>query len=353
MPDIYASAEFTIAASCAVDTSQGFLEFKARTEQIYRFKSEALGNFFVSIQVLEDHEPLQTRAWALQEDVLSVRMLSFNRQSIQFECSEESRQLDKQKLENTESIYVPHKVPRTLIGLTIRSEIWYALVEEYTKRNLTFKDDRLLAISGLADRFEGDGKQTYLAGLWQAQLPLSLLWKCVKPERQPEVQRAPSWSWASIDGPVDYRLTRNIESHHDTIKIHEASVVPLRADVKFGSVRPGGSMCISGLMKKVNIVMEDDSYVLFDPRTTVRWRADIYVDALLDLKTVESFNVYVLNYYMTKSIFLKESAQQLRSVGLLLLQTSETNYNRIGAYQAPGIFTDWFTDASLETIYLV
>ncbi|RSM14143.1 hypothetical protein CDV31_005479 [Fusarium ambrosium] len=56
---------------------------------------------------------------------------------------------------------------------------WYELVEEYSQISLNYPDDRLLAISAVAEQFCSMMrlKQTdYLAGMWKDDLPQSMLW---------------------------------------------------------------------------------------------------------------------------------------------------------------------------------
>lgn len=57
-------------------------------------------------------------------------------------------------------------------------EIWRGLVVGYTDRRLTVSTDRILAISGIAERFAFSipGSIRYAAGLWEEDLPISLLW---------------------------------------------------------------------------------------------------------------------------------------------------------------------------------
>jgi hypothetical protein len=76
------------------------------------------------------------------------------------------------------------------------------VVEEYTKRELSFSKDRLPALSGVASRYETVINDRYQFGLWQRGLAQSLLWDedpwDVR-RMPPDVQRAPSWSWASAN----------------------------------------------------------------------------------------------------------------------------------------------------------
>jgi hypothetical protein len=92
-------------------------------------------------------------------------------------------------------------------------ESWLDLITEYSKYELTYGTDKLVAISGIAtdwqSRLEQGVRRSYLSGLFECALPQGLLWysgtggplvKCEK--------RAPSWSWASVDGPVQFMDTR-------------------------------------------------------------------------------------------------------------------------------------------------
>lgn len=57
-----------------------------------------------------------------------------------------------------------------------------------------------MAVSGLAKRFQSDLDDDYIAGLWKKDLGIQLCWK--GQGIVPDEYRAPSWSWASVDGPI-------------------------------------------------------------------------------------------------------------------------------------------------------
>lgn len=105
---------------------------------------------------------------------------------------------------------------------------WARLVEDFTSRTLSRETDKMPAIAGLAAKFMEHNhtkalRAKYLAGLWYykgiypfegkkyptSQLPLGLLWRRsgVDYMQSPAAYRAPSWSWAALDGPVSlFRL---------------------------------------------------------------------------------------------------------------------------------------------------
>jgi hypothetical protein len=86
---------------------------------------------------------------------------------------------------------------------------WMDIVEAYTRCALTKEKDKLPAIEGLVKIFERRGCGRYCAGLWENDFVHQLLW-CVDDMRdnsaeRPSIYRAPSWSWASLDGEVLFK----------------------------------------------------------------------------------------------------------------------------------------------------
>ena len=126
--------------------------------------------------------------------------------------------------------------------------VWQALVSEYTRRHLTYQTDRLVGLSGLAGAWECSEDDIYLAGLWKRQLPRYLVWYAHGPSplaskresRRHESYYAPSWSWASVDGEIEFHHLWQRPSEHGTIVAEtlEVKVEPLGVD-PFGRVRSG------------------------------------------------------------------------------------------------------------------
>ena len=87
---------------------------------------------------------------------------------------------------------------------------WDGIVDVYTRSSLTRQEDKLIALSGIAQEMTLLLNDEYLAGLWKKNLPYQLLWSITKPLTdnhgdpcfRPQEYRAPTWSWASIDGHV-------------------------------------------------------------------------------------------------------------------------------------------------------
>ena len=81
--------------------------------------------------------------------------------------------------------------------------MWNNLVQTYSKCALTRSEDKLVALSGLACLFQDMTGDEYLARLWKSRLSEFLDWRVYEPARKLSSDyRAPSCSWASLDGPV-------------------------------------------------------------------------------------------------------------------------------------------------------
>lgn len=152
--------------------------------------------------------PLLTRAWTYQELLLGARIVHFAEHELVWECQESTRcQCGGVKTD---------VMPRDLLTFMKDNEVyplerysrlakrWRAIVEEYSKLKLTCEKDKLPALSGLARYMQQYRTDRYLAGLWEDELPISLLWRPTEPGRtyRPSKYTAPSWSWASVVGKI-------------------------------------------------------------------------------------------------------------------------------------------------------
>jgi len=88
---------------------------------------------------------------------------------------------------------------------------WMDLVQEYSSCVLTRSSDKLFAFSGIAKLFQIYTNDVYIAGLWKSQILSTMDWyvKAPKPLFL-STYRAPSWSWAALDGPVSPHFDKGI-----------------------------------------------------------------------------------------------------------------------------------------------
>ena len=87
--------------------------------------------------------------------------------------------------------------------------LWRRAVQSYTKRILTKESDRLIALEGITSHMATLLDDNCVLGIWKKDTMRSLMW-FVQPWTKGRTIgsgiKGPSWSWISIEGPVQYRL---------------------------------------------------------------------------------------------------------------------------------------------------
>lgn len=156
-----------------------------------------------------------------------MRSIHFSKQTLLWECLEMkgSTEIPYDVIRRYDDFKPdPIRVPKTESD---QREYWYGKVEDYSSRFLAYESDKLVAIAGFARQFRHEmleGSGTYLAGLWKENFTGCLLWRVRRDlddrgpgekhrfaafePRRPMSYRAPSWSWASLDGEITYASQR-------------------------------------------------------------------------------------------------------------------------------------------------
>ncbi len=226
MDEIYRNATLTIAAASSRSISEGFLgpnrasSLETRHKLPLRLPDGQMG-FITAIAEKtvrgRTKWPLDTRAWALQEFILSRRILIFADGDVRYQC----QKLDLEPVVPSPVVYANRikRLPTRLSDLqTFLKVKWYDLVENYTRRELTNENDRLLAISGIVKQIQGRmayrsdmESDEYLAGLWKSGLAGNLLWYTPKPQSLESnatpflaTSSVPTFSWASLGSAVTF-----------------------------------------------------------------------------------------------------------------------------------------------------
>lgn len=128
-------------------------------------------------------------------------------------------------------------------------EDYYFLVDKYSARNLTKASDKFPAFSGIVQRLKpvlGD----YLAGLWRCDMVRGLWW--VKKDWGGPVSeyRAPSWSWASVDGPVECATCLKDEGPFE-VKMLDHDIRLADPNNQFGQLVKQTSLTLQGRTKQL------------------------------------------------------------------------------------------------------
>lgn len=210
---------------------------------------------------LSQSEPFFRRGWVVQERYLSPRVLYFGRKYITWECGH-----------LTASESYPKGIPKFLSGTRVKAAMayqmevmelawyWNKVIQDYSECALTEADDKLIAISGIAKSFKNlGGREDYFAGMWRRFILSQLLWlqypQDLQPRGRASVYRAPSWSWASMDGSIDFELPR---CNGDMLCILKDVKADTLTEDRFGKVK-SASICIAGSLKLLSYNNQDCS----------------------------------------------------------------------------------------------
>jgi len=215
---IYKNATVTIAASAATSATDGFLRIAREPPKSYPFQLPMHDGTTEEISLstyhfLDPEDPLDTRGWAFQERLLSPRLLQFSGIELFWTCQTEAFKT----ISNGVIYYMVqrNRLPSRLFNNELRGgkswrtprqriEMWTKVVSEYSKRKLTCPEDRLPALLGIVAELKEIWKDEYVYGLWKECMVSLLGWRPSEKQLQRSC-RAPSWSWASLDGSISFQ----------------------------------------------------------------------------------------------------------------------------------------------------
>ncbi|KAL8809704.1 MAG: hypothetical protein Q9200_003198 [Gallowayella weberi] len=158
-------------------------------------------------------EPINRRAWTLQGSVLARRLLTFPMTGGTILSCRRTEALAGQivsgPFHETPSFFSLHSVSSSEHTADEIFGLWIEMIEDYTRRSLTYRSDILIAIGALAREYHtkyGHVLGRYLSGLWETCLLTGLLWYSVPGQqlKQHSGYLAPSWSWALCLYPVQF-----------------------------------------------------------------------------------------------------------------------------------------------------
>jgi hypothetical protein len=207
--------------------------------------------------------PLKSRSWALQEGLLSLRVLHYGVNQIYWQCNHGLRSangvppgflLPKDE-EYPELAKITHSanssaLPADLNLNNILQE-YYRIVKAYTQRRLSFDSDKLPAFAGIAEILHPAIGGQYLAGIWTADLHAGLLWYGeMETCKHVEEYRGPSWSWAVTNEAVLFADVK-FEGFQDNLKAKFLSCqIETLGNNPYGQVK-SGTMVMKGLTKNL------------------------------------------------------------------------------------------------------
>jgi hypothetical protein len=381
MCDVYSNAIVTLAGLDSPDSDTG-LFVSDPTRQTYYLpcvlENGELGNVYARKHYVKllmgflhaDRAPpagddfggvLQTRGWTLQELTLSPRILWFSAWELGWSCRTETAcecdpiptaQLMERSAGRLTTFAQKHEPVNWLT-------MWRDFVQVFTRRKLSHATDRLPALIGIATAMSERIHGEYYAGLWEENLETDLLWVTnwfmltadeQVPQRLPvPVDYAPTWSWASVMGPIwfvsmihktGYRKVWNIRNIHYTASTTN----------RFGPGR--GTMLLEAIVIPV-CISEDahfvcpvgDEYVYFSDL------ADSWFPDRIDPHDVEGLSELDLCFVFGGVLCKHMNTRQetfTKFAGLVLKKGQGGDYERVGLIETSfstdvcdGSWSDW------------
>lgn len=275
MAFIYRHALLTVAATSAIHVEEGFLHHVrplcyrrfAPTSLRFRDRCGRESRPFVltekhgTAEVHELNEPIDSRAWALQEQLLSPRRVSYSSHGPVWSCRSllqqvnrqpdtvsRARQIERHHIKRNHNDVVP-----CIPGLEMLP--WEDIVQLYSPRRATLHSDKLVALSAVAQTYSENAKQNdrYLAGIWRNSMPRGLLWHVLPKDRRPRPPEhtAPSWSWASVGGAVHVRHADTRSEIDSDCEIIDARMRTSNSNV-FGAVL-GGELIVDAKVRECRV----------------------------------------------------------------------------------------------------
>lgn len=148
---------------------------------------------------------------------------------------------------------------------------WRAIIVNYSGQNMTDPGDKLIAIGALAEhsyKHYGDKLGTYCAGLWYCSLFRDLSWhvEVESLRKRPEGNRAPTWSWAAVDGPIHLGLYLANWDGNSLIEVLSCQPILTSDDIPFGAV-VGGFLTLKGFLMEAIWSDDSESMTLYNNRS--------------------------------------------------------------------------------------
>ncbi|KAL9069292.1 MAG: hypothetical protein Q9157_006210 [Trypethelium eluteriae] len=233
---IYRGAWITVIALSGTSANAG-LSRMSRPEDYAQLRCHIQGKSMISLMPTLSQQIWETawgsRAWTLQEGLLSPRCLYLSDHQMYFDCSsmqcceslDDSRSWAHKLTPScnpTEEGFVTWMLRQAGAGAlripldwpSRRLEHWGEKLNLYSYRSMRYNEDAIRAFNGVLQRLETIYPKGFFLGLPVEDFDWALLWR----SQWPPVRREgfPTWSWAGWKGPlffgqpIDVKKTRRI-----------------------------------------------------------------------------------------------------------------------------------------------
>jgi len=381
MASVYGGAHLVIAATCGKDGNDGLYPPRNPVRHI---KIPVAGEDPVEVSVMAFHPgdwnhqawqfgtwtsssdfnlPLHKRAWTFQERLLAKRIVHFTPLEMVWECwSLSSCECGELQWKRNREVYPgaksKHQEALRNSGVDGRLRAWDDIMAGYSVRDITYYQDRVQAIAGVALQFDRAGSTyaitglgRYLCGLWEADLPMGLLWysllikpkeKHYKPHRRLRGWTVPTWSWLSVQGDISYQDREGIETPLAVLQDISYCASP---DNPWGMPVHAPTLTIHGMTTEIQVKdlgssADDPYYVVVHPSSDEDYRmeADIQVPEV----PFQSWQIKALR------ISTQEEPDAMNCLVLCHLGSDTDQYERLGIASIDnGIFEEFGSEESI------
>ncbi|KAL5405542.1 hypothetical protein PMIN03_008399 [Paraphaeosphaeria minitans] len=297
MHKVYRHSHCNIAVADSSDSEGGLFRQRNPTNILpMRIEADGTGKLPRGTwRILEDDlwgkkllaTKIYTRGWVFQERMLSPRILHFADSQIFWDCSTLSacealprglpHSLDAKA--STDRNWrgrmqrmlfdTPQKYDVPVIGANDDSieNFWRSALLSYTSCNLTDQGDKSVAIWSIAKLVRDVLGERYGGGLWESNLEEQLAWHSygvvsASDGRLPELQsRYPSWSWASMKGPIVAR-SRLSTARQYVVENHAGGAITFESHFEAKDNEPELEripMALSGYVARIQCLQKSPS----------------------------------------------------------------------------------------------
>ena len=274
LPEIYGNSTLNISASNAATTDDGILGRSPDLGTYIGFHGP-IGSLMEATRIWAgpprktldlEEKYISTRGWVFQERLVSRATLHYTNEGLVWECGQGTMVDHDQSVYGTDwkSKWKATMTRFTINQAFLQSDVhslfmnelyrnWFDWICAYSERHLHKCEDKFPAIEGVALRFAERFGLTNVAGLWREDLVSGLLWR--RHNRMSTLTRyptyvAPTWSWGSVGGRLEYRDVKLTDSEAGPIaRILRTEVNKNCAEsLLYG---PGSYMEVKGIVQKI------------------------------------------------------------------------------------------------------
>ncbi|CAI6339481.1 unnamed protein product [Periconia digitata] len=360
MARIYEDATITISATSAGNSQDGCgittvfppavqLSSKVPSDTnttLIAIRDSTSGPLEQEVKSILLNSPMNSRAWILQERLLSRRILHATTSLFVWQCATVIETEDG-LIHETKATHGPwdileshipqHVLTPHPLQYNIRNR-WWSWVKQYMERDLSRPEkDHYAAFAGITNHYRNLTGDEPVLGLWKRDLPIHLSWESSKVSRyewtvSPRKPRCPSWTWITyphgsvhLERRQDLNLFECIDSPQGFKIYYEAQVIMIETDSTPAALvaEPQyGILTLRGLHHRTLL-----------SRRLNGWRYRACMDVGQDELDEEEreFETFALFAYVEEGR-LTVDPPGLRIVGLILEATgkNQNEYRRIG-----------------------